>query len=68
MELQSLLVSWHSFTDGSNNMNTLLKQEQQQLHCLQLAADIVGLSRDEAKHMINDIQVCSQDTSLCMGA
>ena len=57
IELQSLLMSWHSFIDGSRNMSTLLKQEQQQLHCLQLAADIVGLSGREATNMMADIEV-----------
>jgi len=62
-ELQSLLMSWYDYNETHRELTYLLQQEQQQLRCLLLADEIVGLPTQDVTDTLGDIKSLQGDFS-----
>jgi len=57
--LRDALMTWYQLNELQHNLQHVVAQEQHQLDCLDVAADIVSLSLADVTDTISDLQVLS---------
>jgi len=55
--LKEAVLTWYQLNDQQRSMEQMIAQQQHQLECLDVAANVVSLSASDVNDTIADLQV-----------